>query len=229
MGPEWNRRSECAEWVKGSLIFSVAGMFLSPSLWGGLHFSVCITGIIMLPQGLCKGKQADLIYTEHRDWCIVGSQWLFAYILLSKGLWSLGNILEPDDVKTVLPKAYTGPQAKVCQRCWGNFDQVSKIVFWEGLHALPPASQALCHTKQPASLEPGRGFPCTHSRALLYPADLIYALSMQWSMGKSFSVLHLPIKCFHSPPTTGESAVLIPQHRLGTSSIIIISMQLKFS
>lgn len=152
MGPEWNRHSECAEWVKGSLIFSVAGMFLSPSLWGGLHFSVCITGIIMLPQGLCKGKLADLIYTEHRDWCIVGSQWLFAYILLSKGLWNLGNILEPDNVKTVPPKAYTGPQAKVCQRCWGNFDQVSKIVLWEGLHAPPPASQALCHTNQPASL-----------------------------------------------------------------------------
>lgn len=91
-------------------------------------------------------------------------------------------------------------------------DHVNKIVLlWEGLHALPPASQALCHTNQLASLEPGRGFPCTYSSALLHPADMIYGLSMQWSMGKSFSVLHLPIKCFHSLPTTGESAVLVPQ------------------
>ena len=37
--------------------FSVAGMFFSPSLWGGLHFSVCITGIIMLPRGLCKANK----------------------------------------------------------------------------------------------------------------------------------------------------------------------------
>lgn len=157
----------------------------------------------------------------------MGAQWLFVYILLTKGLWSLGNILEPGEN---CHQRLTQELGLRFARDGEETDHVNKTVLLrKGLHVLPPASQALCHMNQLASLELGRGFPCTHSRALLHPADMIYGLSMQWSMGKSFSVLHLPIKCFHSLPTTGQSAVLVPQHRLGTYSTVIISMQFKFS
>lgn len=153
---------------------------------------------------------------------------MLAEILSLKGLWNLATVLEPDYLKTVPPKAYTGTQAKVCKRCWAHLDQVNKIIFlWEGLCVLSAAFQHLCPYRPTSFIRAGQRLP-VHSRAVLYPADMSCGLSMQWSMGKPFSVLNLSMKCFLSP-TTGETAALVPQHRFGTYGTIAIVFNSNFS